>query len=119
MIDDDIPVTLWCEFGGWENGHPFSEKDPDYQVYRQTQKVKVPTGNSYGTTTYQNREKVTDVIVICGKHVQEMTRSFRKDTPEVEPPQVATLQDLEEEDSDYRRGYEARREEEFLGSRAE
>jgi hypothetical protein len=96
MYDGETPISLWCEFGGWENGHPFSSKDPDYQTMRQTRKIQRPTGNSYGITTYQDREEVTDTIIICGRHIQEMTRSFRSDTPNVpEIPQTLDFPDLE------------------------
>lgn len=105
MIDNDMPISLWCEFGGWENGHSFSSKDPDYQVYRQTRKVPVPTGNSFGRTTYQDREEVTDTIVICGQHLQQMSRSIQGPRPEDNQPEK--VEALEKEDAEYRRGFEA------------
>ena len=106
MMDGNLPVALWCEFGGWENGHPFSSKDPKFQVMTQSRKVDIPTGNSYGAATYQQREEVTEIIVICGTHIEEMSRGFRKPTAK-EIPAQATLKDLEKEDSAFRAGYEA------------
>jgi hypothetical protein len=103
MWDGDMPISLWCEFGGWENGHSFSSKDPDYQVMKQTRMVDVPTGNSFGRPTYQKREEIEDQIVICGKHIQEMTRAFHPPTAEIPP----TLETLEREDTSYREGYDA------------
>ena len=103
MMDNDTPIALWCEFGGWQNGHPFSSKDDEYQIMRQTRKVDKLTGNSYGKPTYQEREEVTDTIVICGRHIEQMTRSFQSPPT----PEIPTLDTLEKEDADYRAGYDA------------
>jgi hypothetical protein len=54
--------VLWCDKGG----HAFSAKDLNRQHFSQTQTVKVPTGNSYGKTTYQERHEVTEEIDMCG-----------------------------------------------------
>lgn len=103
MMDADTPISLWCEFGGWENGHPFSSKDTEYQIMRQTKQVQKLTGNSFGQPTYQDREEVTDTIVICGRHIAEMTKSFR--APEAK--EIPTLESLEKDDAEYRAGYDA------------
>jgi hypothetical protein len=105
MYDDEMPTALWCEFGGYENGHAFSSKDPNYRVLKQSQLVDVPTGNwsdTYGQATYQKREEVTEVVVLCGEHASQMSKSFRP--PEIAPP---ALSDLEREDTNWRAGYDA------------
>jgi hypothetical protein len=56
--------VLWCDTGD----HPFSAKDPNKQHFVNTHEEAVYTGNSYGVPTYQQREKVTEEIDICGMH---------------------------------------------------
>ena len=66
--------VIWCDIGDPETdikgqvGHPFSSKDINAQHFEQSQTVAVPTGNSYGQTTYQERQRVTQTLDICGYH---------------------------------------------------
>lgn len=57
-----MSTALWCDKGD----HAFSAKDPFKQHFSQTQTVTVPTGNSYGRATYEERREVTEELDICG-----------------------------------------------------
>lgn len=50
----------WCEKGGWENGHPFSAKDPDAETFSRT--IKTGKEDDYGNQI----TKVED-FDICGR----------------------------------------------------
>lgn len=91
--------VLWCDKGE----HAFSVKDPDRRHFTQTATVEVPTGNSYGRTTYQQREEVTEELDICGP----CYKSGNAFEPRHEITTSETLDDMEENDEDYRRGFEA------------
>ena len=54
--------ALWCDKGD----HAFSAKDPNKQHFSNTHTVSIPTGNSYGRVTYQERQEVTEELDICG-----------------------------------------------------
>ena len=101
----EMSGTLWCDIPDPETdytgqtGHPFSSKDPDRRHYEETQTVDVPTGNSYGRTTYQPREEITESLDICGYHM-------RKRNPFQANPQDS-LKVLEEKNADWQAGYEA------------
>lgn len=99
--DIDDPQTN--QFG--QTGHSFSAKDPERRHFAQTAEVDIPTGNSYGTTTFQRREEITDELDMCGYHWRKQNPFLAKKTPEI--PAGPSLADLEEEDANYRRGYEA------------
>lgn len=73
--------TLWCDIDDTTTnqmpgvpGHSFSMSDPDRQHFTNTRTVQVNTGNSYGRSTFQEREEVTTELDICGYH-------FRKQNP--------------------------------------
>ena len=57
-----MSAALWCDKGN----HAFSSKDEDKQHFIQSHTVKVPTGNSYGERTYQERREITEEVDICG-----------------------------------------------------
>lgn len=100
-----VSDTLWCDVDDPETnvigqiGHSFSSKDPKRRHYEQTIPVQVPTGNSYGQTTYQERQEVTEVLDMCGYH-WEKTNPFQ-------PPKEEKIQALERENADWQKGYEA------------
>ena len=110
--------SMWCNINDPETnvkgqvGHAFSDADPDAQQYRQTRKVKTATGNSYGQTTYQDREEVTTVIDMCGYHVRKQM-PFQADN-ELAPAIEASIEDdetesLEAERDMWRSKYDAER----------
>jgi hypothetical protein len=93
--------AIWCNINDPETnvkgqvGHAFSDQDPDAQQYRQTRKVKQATGNSYGQTTYQDREEVTTVIDMCGYHVRKQM-PFQADNEQA-PAIEASIEDAEKD----------------------
>lgn len=107
--------ALWCDVDDPEMnipnyvGHPFPAKDPDRKHFAQTEMVQVPTGNSYGQTTYQQREEITEEIEMCGYHRMKMQNPFqtRRQITNGEKEEQPTLEDLEMEDEQYRAGYDA------------
>lgn len=109
-----MPNTLWCTVNDPETnlvhqiGHPFPANDPDRRHFAQTEMVNVLTGNSYGRPTYQQQEQITEEVDICGYHGKRDFFGAKKEIP------APTLDDLEEKDEEWRKGYEARREEELL-----
>lgn len=120
-----MAATIWCEIDDPETnalhqiGHPFSAKDPDKRHFSQTRTVDIPTGNSYGRTTYQEREEVTDELDMCGYHWGKQNPFAVK--KEINPPvdsAQATLDELEDEDSNYRAGYDAAMERVLSGRHA-
>lgn len=70
----EMSQAAWCNFDDPETnvvgqiGHSFNADDPDRQHFTQTKRVNIPTGNSYGQPTYQERQEVTEVIDFCGYH---------------------------------------------------
>lgn len=106
--------TIWCEIDDPETnmtnqiGHPFSSKDPDKRHYSDTRTVDVPTGNSYGRTTFQQREEVTEEFDMCGYHYRKQNPFLARNKPEIPAPETSkTLDELEREDQEYRAGYDA------------
>jgi hypothetical protein len=93
--------VIWCNINDPETnvkgqvGHAFSDQDPEMQQYRQTRKVKQATGNSYGQTTYQDREEVTTVIDMCGYHVRKQM-PFQADNEQA-PAIEASIEDVEKD----------------------
>lgn len=87
--------ALWCDKGD----HAFSAKDPNKQHFTQTQTIEVPTGNSYGRTTYQAREEVTEELDICGP-CWSKANPF---SPDNEKPKQAITRDAQDEN--YLKGY--------------
>lgn len=69
-----VSQCLWCDVNDpvtnvkGQIGHSFSAKDLNRQHFEQTQQVAVPTGNSYGQTTYQARDEITVEMDMCGYH---------------------------------------------------
>lgn len=103
--------SLWCDVDDADMnarnmiGHPFSGNDPEKHHFADTRPIEVHTGNSYGQPTYQNREEVTDEFDMCGYHWNKRN-PFSAKREAITPPKP-TLEELEEDDNDYRRGYEA------------
>jgi hypothetical protein len=91
--------VLWCDKGE----HAFSAKDTERQHFTKTQQVQIPTGNSYGGTTYQQRQEITEELDICGP-------CWTKGN-DFEPKQLAngqeTLEDMEESNAEWQAGYDA------------
>lgn len=110
--------VLWCDIPDPDTdvkgqvGHPFTAKDPERQHFSQTRMVPVVTGNSYGRTTYQEREEITEEMDICGYHWRKQNpfqahKEALPEGPNGRHEKQKTLQELEEEDEEYRRGYAA------------
>lgn len=97
--------VLWCDIDDPETnvphqiGHAFTAKDVNRRHWMDQHTESVPTGNSYGRTTFQDREVVTTEIDICGYHwaKQNPFRSNREENP---PEIEADIQD-----ENYLRGY--------------
>lgn len=98
--------ALWCNIDDAKTnaigqiGHAFSETDPERQHFTKTQSINMQTGNSFGTPTYQQRQEVTETLDICGYH-------WRKQNPFQPSDKEATLRELEAENENYQRGFEA------------
>jgi hypothetical protein len=90
--------AAWCNFDDPDTnvigqiGHSFNADDPDRQHFTQTKRVNVPTGNSYGQATYQERQEVTEVIDFCGYH-WEKQNPFRAREPIALP--ATTVADID------------------------
>jgi hypothetical protein len=103
--------TLWCDIDDPETnaphqmGHCFPAKDMDRKHFAQTQMVPTRTGDSYGRSTYQDREEITDELDMCGYHWRKQNPFHAANTPEIPAP--PTLEDLEERDNEWRAGYDA------------
>ena len=93
-----MSTALWCD----KSDHAFSANDPDKQHFVNTHEVQVPTGNSFGRATYQERIEVTEEIDICGPCWKSGGILAKKELP-AQP----TLDDLEKEKDDYERGWDA------------
>jgi hypothetical protein len=93
----------WCNINDPETnvigqqGHSYNAEDPDAQTFTQTRKINVPTGDSYGRTTYQERQEVTERISICGYHWAKQN-PFRPNVPEALP--ATTISDIDEAELD-------------------
>jgi hypothetical protein len=104
--------VLWCNINDPETnvrgqvGHAFSDQDPDAQQYRQTRKIKVETGNSYGKTTYQDREEITTIIDMCGYHVRKQM-PFQADNEQATAIEAAEVESVQAERDMWKAKYEA------------
>ena len=104
-MEQHMSSTLWCDIPDPETdykgqtGHPFSAKDPEKRHYEETQMVDVPTGNSYGRTTYQPREEITESLDICGYHMRKRN-PFQGKTED-------KLTALEKDNAQWQAGFEA------------
>ena len=97
-----MSTAIWCDKGD----HAFSAKDTERQHFTQTQLVTVPTGNSYGRTTYEERKEVTEELDICGP-CWKTGSPFSKDKPsEIE---AAEEENALSETEMWRSKYEAER----------
>lgn len=121
-----MSMAVWCDIDDSETnafgqvGHSFSSKDPDKRHFSQTQTVEVPTGNSYGQTTYQERQEVTDELDMCGYHWRKSNPFLAKNKSEIPGPATQkTLDELEKEDQSYREGYNAAMDKVTAGYHAE
>jgi hypothetical protein len=64
-----IPSTVhWCEYGGLENGHPFSSKDPGKE--RIVRSKETDKRDQYGSLIVEDEE-----FYLCGKHANGLFRS--------------------------------------------
>lgn len=67
-------AALWCEENDPEMnvvnliGHPFSAKDEGVHTLADTSPRRRYTGNSYGQSTYQEEDEVTETFTMCGYH---------------------------------------------------
>jgi hypothetical protein len=93
--------AIWCDKGE----HAFSGKDPDKQHFINTHEVQVPTGNSYGRATYQERVAVTEEIDICGSCWKSGGILAKNALPESD--NQPTLDELEQQNEDWSAGYNA------------
>lgn len=97
--------TLWCDKGN----HAFSAKDLNRQHFTQTRTVEVPTGNSYGRPTYQERQEVTEELDICGPCWQT-ANPFTPDNGKATPKSV-TMYGGDPKTEEYLKGYHDAKEE--------
>lgn len=82
VIDSTV---LWCEAGGWRNGHSFSSKDPDKdRIVRSRETDKV---DPYGAKITED-----EVFYLCGEHGNGLFRGAAEKTP-ARPAIPATLED--------------------------
>jgi hypothetical protein len=90
-----MSLVVWCDKGN----HPFSGKDPNRQHFTQTKMVDVPTGNSYGQPTYQERQQVTSEMDICGP-------CWADENP-FEPKEKDAVPELELDSETWQAGFDA------------
>lgn len=83
-----MSAALWCDSGE----HAFSSKDPDKQHFTKQRAVKVPTGNSYGTTTYSDQREIVEEFDICGPCASSIGL-FQGDTDKPKTKVLETKQD--------------------------
>jgi hypothetical protein len=94
-VQSSMTDASWCNINDPETnvigqeGHAFNSEDPDAQRFTQTRRVNVPTGDSYGRPTYQERQEVTEVINICGYHWAKQN-PFRQNEPTAIPADIVT-----------------------------
>jgi hypothetical protein len=80
--------SAWCNINDKETnapfqiGHAFNADDEDREHFTKTRKVNVPTGDSYGRPTYQERQEITETLDMCGYHSRKQAGLFQK-TPEI------------------------------------
>jgi hypothetical protein len=71
----------WCEYGGSENGHPFSSKDPN--------KERIVRSKDTGKTDQYGNQVVEDEeFYLCGKHANGLFRGDTQDTAKEIPGTV-------------------------------
>lgn len=80
MIQSQV---LWCEYGGWENGHDFSSKDPNKE--RIVRSKETDRTDSYGAKITEDEE-----FYICGRHANGL---FRQDPGKTAPQLTDTIPD--------------------------
>lgn len=91
----------WCNINDPETnatfqiGHSFSMGDEDKEHFTKTRSVSIPTGNSYGRATYQEREEITETLDMCGYHARKQAGLFDQ-TPAI----TATVEDIEAAEAD-------------------
>jgi hypothetical protein len=108
--------AAWCNVNDPETnvkgqiGHAFDSNDPDKQHFTQTRKVNIPTGNSYGNATYQERQEVTEIVDFCGYHWQKQN-PFRPPAPIPIESEIESVEhDADESEAEmWRAKYEAER----------
>lgn len=65
-----VSQVHWCEYGGTDNGHPFSSKDASKErIVRSKETGKI---DGYGALITEDEE-----FYLCGKHANGL---FRSDT---------------------------------------
>jgi hypothetical protein len=108
--------AAWCNINDKETnapfqiGHSFNGDDEDREHFTKTRTVNIPTGNSYGRQTYQERKEVTDSLDMCGYHSRKQAGLFQATPEAIEPP----IEDIEAESEQseaemWRAKYEAER----------
>lgn len=77
----------WCNINDKETnapfqvGHSFNGDDEDREHFTKTRTVNVPTGDSYGRRTYQERQEVTETLDMCGYHARKQAGLFQNNVP--------------------------------------
>lgn len=95
---EPMSQAAWCNINDPETnapkqtGHAFDTDDPDREHFTKTRQVQVETGNSYGRTTYQERQEITESLDMCGYHSRKQAGLFQK-TPELVTAE--TIEDIE------------------------
>jgi hypothetical protein len=94
--ETNMSASAWCNINDPETnapqqmGHAFNAEDPDREHYTKTRTVDVPTGNSFGRPTFQERQEVTENLDMCGYHSRKQAGLFQ------DPPQIVTAETIEE-----------------------
>jgi hypothetical protein len=82
--------AAWCNINDKETnapfqiGHSFNGDDEEREHFTKTRTVNIPTGNSYGRQTYQERQEVTETLDMCGYHSRKQAGLFQSDPPPLE-----------------------------------
>lgn len=93
-----LSQSLWCDVNDPETnvvgqiGHSFSANDENRQHFTQTRKVNIPTGNSYGQPTYQERQEVTEVVDFCGYHWAKQNPFLSRSPDAIEAAELESSQ---------------------------
>lgn len=76
-----LSQVLWCEYGGWQKGHPFSSKDPDKE--RIVRSKETDRTDQYGA-------KITEDVehYLCGQHANGLFRDDTKTTTREIPGEI-------------------------------
>lgn len=88
--------AAWCNINDPETnaafqiGHSFNGDDEDREHFTKTRTVNIPTGNSYGRATYQERQEVTETLDMCGYHSRKQAGLFS------DPPAIVTAETIDE-----------------------